>query len=578
MDRNRKNKGAALITSIFVLISILGLSVGLLFTSLADNKEAMVNRDLMIATAMAEAATETAQNELLIAVANYRMPPAGGSIEINSTEVPYFIEPVGVQRVEADAQGVQTIIQPYCISADAESHGLIRHVEKIVDVEKTPIFQFVVFYDQDLEMLPGPNMNLYGRVHSNGNIYIGCGGTLKIDSEYVRAAGKIYRTRKDQPAITQGDVLIRAKGSTSYYNMENRNDFPPTSISGFDSAFLGYDGNGDGDYTDSGEYENWTLRSIDVWDGTVQSAEHGIKEIESPSVGTIQMYDEVEGGDYTYDPVTDTYIPVAPGTGDYDEGYFYSNADLVIIDGKAYDGAGVEITTWPDTDGDTVPDNPITTSTFYDGREDKYITTTDIDMEVLGDSGYWPDNGLLYAVDSSADETQPDGIRLVNADVLAAPLTVVSPTPVFTLGDYNVGDAVTPKQPAAIISDALNILSNNWDDGVKTLGHLPSASETSINAAFISGGYDTNPGMYNGGFENLPRFHEKWSGVPCHIRGSFVNIWDSEVAKGPWVYGGDNYTAPGRDWNFDTDFNDINKLPPFTPSVVGTTRVVWVSR
>jgi Tfp pilus assembly protein PilV len=25
-------------------------------------------------------------------------------------------------------------------------------------------------------------------------------------------------------------------------------------------------------------------------------------------------------------------------------------------------------------------------------------------------------------------------------------------------------------------------------------------------------------------------------------------------------------------------FNDINKLPPFTPSVVSTTRVVWVSR
>ncbi|MCD6404964.1 MAG: hypothetical protein J7M19_03990, partial [Planctomycetes bacterium] len=173
--------------------------------------------------------------------------------------------------------------------------------------------------------------------------------------------------------------------------------------------------------------------------------------------------------------------------------------------------------------------------------------------------------------------SQPNGVRIVNAEVLADDLTVVSQDPVYTWGDYNIGDATHPKRGASIMTAAINILSNKWDDS-KTAGHLPTAKETTINCAFITGSYVTEPGAYNGGFENLPRFHEKWSGVPCHIRGSFVNIWNSEVGTGQWSYGGDNYKAPGRDWNFDTDFKNINNLPPFTPSVVGTTRVVWVSR
>ena len=578
-NRRGKEVGAALLTALLVLVVLVGLSVALLQVSMADHREARFNREIIKATALAEGATEIAHKELLIAAANYRAVPTGGMAIVAEAEIPYAITPVGSQRIEVDPQGVQTIIQPYLISADGTCNGYTKHVEKIIDLEKTPIFQYVVFYNEDLEILPGPSMHLYGRIHSNHDIYIGCNNILTLETEYLHSAGQIFRRRKNDITPTHGTVDIKVMGSANYVNMEGLHDFPPPSVSGFDSDFLGYDDNGDGDYDDPGDYENWTTRSLDLWEGTVQTAEHGVKQIETPAIGAIQMYVPAEeGGDYAYDDATDTYYPVAPGTGDYEEGFFHGNAGLVIADGTVFDADGNEITVWPDTDGDGTGDSPIIESTFYDGREDKYITTTDIDLEVLGDSGYWPDNGLIYAVDTSADDSQPDGIRLVNADVLAAPLTVVSPTPVFTLGDYNVGDATTSKQPAAIITDAYNILSNAWDDADKAPGHLPSASETTINAAFISGAYETNPGMYNGGFENLPRFHEKWSGVGCHIRGSFVNIWDSEVAKGPWVYGGDNYTAPGRDWNYDTDFNDVSKLPPFTPSVVGTTRVVWVMR
>src|SRR6202035_3938522 len=97
-------------------------------------------------------------------------------------------------------------------------------------------------------------------------------------------------------------------------------------------------------------------------------------------------------------------------------------------------------------------------------------------------------------------------------------------------GDFNTGgsppsnsgnpaDAVTPqvsgytRAPVSILADAVNILSNNWNDA--TSGSVPAASNTTVNAAIVSGIVPTAPvggdGSYSGGAENFPRFLEDWS-------------------------------------------------------------------
>jgi type II secretory pathway pseudopilin PulG len=57
-----------------------------------------------------------------------------------------------------------------------------------------------------------------------------------------------------------------------------------------------------------------------------------------------------------------------------------------------------------------------------------------------------------------------------------------------------------------------------------------------------------------------------------------LNMYGSEIARSPWRYGGDVYTAPNRDWAYDTALNDLANLPPHTPSVVYTRRVLWDDR
>jgi hypothetical protein len=132
------------------------------------------------------------------------------------------------------------------------------------------------------------------------------------------------------------------------------------------------------------------------------------------------------------------------------------------------------------------------------------------------------------------------------------------------------------------MTDALNLLSNNWDDTtdqakIDDHGTKPGAAPTTYNMAYITGNQVTDPSQgrqgYNGGLENLPRFHENWgSSNPCRIRGSFVNLWESEYGTGRWYDA--VYSPPTRDWNFDSDFFDFNKLPPFTPYAVGTAQSV----
>jgi len=214
----------------------------------------------------------------------------------------------------------------------------------------------------------------------------------------------------------------------------------------------------------------------------------------------------------------------------------------------------------------------VTLASVYDAREGGDVSVIQVDMAALGASPVFPSNGLLYAAgQSNGTGPRACGVRLVNGSELAAPLTVASDGAVYVQGDYNT----VAKKGAAVIADALDLLSNAWDD-TKRAGALPHARETTYDLAFISGNLESTPGAYNGGFENLPRFHEDWNGVACHLTGSFVNAWASQHATGAWVYGGDRYTAPRRDFAYDPAFNDAANLPPFTPLVVsGEELVTW---
>jgi hypothetical protein len=114
------------------------------------------------------------------------------------------------------------------------------------------------------------------------------------------------------------------------------------------------------------------------------------------------------------------------------------------------------------------------------------------------------------------------------------------------------------------------------------------ATATSVNAAFLSytdfsdgnigsTGYPTIK-KYSGGLNNYMRMVEDWTGQNFNYTGSFVSLGAPQEYSGRYRPGSSNntsfvpdgsyYDVPIRNFNYDTDFNAFDKLPPLTPKVI----------
>jgi len=120
------------------------------------------------------------------------------------------------------------------------------------------------------------------------------------------------------------------------------------------------------------------------------------------------------------------------------------------------------------------------------------------------------------------------------------------------------------------MGDSITILSDSWQDSITT--KYPSPSSTTVNAAMLVGIVPSNPnisGNYSGGLENYLRLLENWSAGPVlTFNGSLVALFYSQYATNSWLDTGNYYNSPRRNWAFDLNFKNANKLPPLTPSVV----------
>lgn len=549
---SQEKKGQVLILSYVVLIFLTIIVAAFLVKAASENNLTQRQRLTQEAIYLAEGGIEDTLCKFSEAIANFDVqpdvaiwPPQPDPVPDpplpHSTIYSSFHDAVVnsvVLRLEDEDRiveiegGAQALVRNYEITATVEhplNNNIAVTLHQVAGRWIIPAFQHSVFYENDLELLPGPDMDFTGRIHSNQDIYLGANNTLTIDSLYLRSAANIYNRRKDNGAVPSGTVDIR---------ITKQPQEPPeyAAMDGLDS-----------------DDPNWTTESQTRWGGTVKSSVHGVGKMAAPQVQSIQP------------------------------GGFYANQSNVRIVNDVITQAGVELVEGVDIPAGTVASS----TTFYNNREEKTVLMTEIDLKKL--SGYaegdppgnpsfpnhLPVNGLLYATRDDAGEIYQPGIRLLNGEEIGRPggLTAVTNDPLYILGDYNTIN----KRPSAVICDSINLLSSGWDDDSRSQQDLSqrNAADTTVNTAFIAGIDETMGGQYNGGLENYPRLHEKWSNINLNIRGAFLALWNSQIAGGAWKYGSPQYTAPRRNWDYEGDFNDVDKLPPFTPWAVEMHKVAW---
>ncbi len=580
-----------------------------------------------------------------IAIGNYSLVPTAAQTEGPLTSGYYH--------------GLTALTRPYAVELRAETSDYppaTSSVTMAAFFDIIPIFQFAIFYEFDLELLPGPEMTLSGRVHSNADLYLGAGNSLTIDSN-VTSAGDAFHRRKDTGTTPGGAVNIR----------DGLGSFP--GMNGLDSTHTG-----------------WVDESLARWNGNVRTADHGITRLNLAIADPSNPHKIIEPA-YDSDTPADRTTKIA----------YSAEMSINIINGQGFDIDGNPLNLGSAIDFDLL----------FDQREQKTMLVVELDMVALSNlasypagpavvyiGSFEPGNGVPdWAIQSAFEEQQqaiddwvadlfpagcvPNGtpgppgscgpnvqvalgatylamdaclipqvreaaaqirvaeleldqgerdgeltedeadqikaviapiavcdpasmgttvswpelwdgyvapydggntefaVKLENGQLLPDALTVVTGNPAYVQGNYNSAN----KKPAAVLADAITILSNAWGDddlaySQQALGDR-RASTTTINAAFLLGNTETLPGAYNGGVENLPRFLESWSGRTFTYRGSLIDLWYSTNAPGAWVYGSPVYEAPSRDWEFDTDLLDPAKLPPATPRVYAVRVREW---
>jgi len=466
-----------------------------------------------------------------------------------------------------------------------------------------PLFQFAAFYNKDLEILPGPAMTLNGPVHVNGDLYLNAnntltiGGTITVGGLEGGSGGALWRGRKDTNACTG---TVRVNDANAATNPDPAIGCPRRSV---------------------------PQTELDAWNGRIETGMDPLT-VPPPEEFTLggpywQQADLVVALDLRGGLAAATVIvpnrPVGGGIAG-----ITPNVPLTAILNNVLACPGIaarsyNIRVHPLLGG--LPALPGTrravewSNSFRDRRENPnnanarnaYRLMLEVDLRALfncirnnpqllsdGPSAEdtladTSDGGLVFYFTVlgpfSEDASSGYGVRIRNASVLAstiaaAPqirgLTIVSDQAVWLQGDYNLdGAAGANWRPAAVISDAVNLLSNNFtSQWGNHNGSVTNASSSTYQVAFVSGtrttggvdGVAGQGGAYNGGLENYPVLHENWNGDLLTYLGSFVSLREPEHSTGAWS--GSYYSPPNRNWGFDTRFNDAQRLPPLSPRFV----------
>ncbi|MCI0484308.1 MAG: PilX N-terminal domain-containing pilus assembly protein [candidate division NC10 bacterium] len=595
-QRIREQRGVVLIVSLLVLTILSVLGLAFLATARTEDTIASNYRNHTAAFYAAEAGVESGVASLK---ATLRANPNTSDADLAKivpaalTDPNYTFSAFQVRRIRPTPYlttidsgpytGLNGLATAYEVSATvAGPRGSRARLVQRVNYVQIPLFQFMAFYGRglDISMNPGPVMTLNGRIHTNSNMHLAdyWSGAAEIGlylESYVTAAGKINRHYKESPSRYEGNPQIK-DAAGNYQKLDFDHAVKNISIDG-------------STYSPSDE-NYWRDEALKRFGGRVQDSAHGVQEIIPPIP------------DALYDPMNadkSSHLMIEKGSATDSQALkdakIYYQADLRIVDDKAYDKAGntVNINGCKDANNKQA----VRKESFWDNREKITMQVTQIDVGALTACGVMPKSGIVYASAKPGSPNKGDGVRLVNgAQLPTQGLTIVSDNPVYVMGDYNTKDKngnlrttstpLTDLVPAAVLGDAVTILSNNWEKngydkkGDQVVEKRP-ASATTVNAALAMGPSDEavpGSGNGNGGLQNLPRFLENWGDIPFTYNGSLVALWHSLVATEAFRccnFGDPNYyfRPPNRIWKYDTLFD--TQIPPGTPMGIIYTRGQW---
>ncbi|MEK7392896.1 MAG: hypothetical protein AAB214_10040 [Fibrobacterota bacterium] len=488
--------------------------------------------------------------------------------------------------------------------------GAKSQVDVELKIYQVPIFQFGVFYQGNLEITPGPEMNVFGPVHTNGSALF----RAPVNNPWLNL-------RFQGPVTATGNVYHwKGLGGIKYRNSP----------------------------------ENGTDTTQPALGTTIKAATSGEVPPEINHARNVMW-----GGDSLKLPIetADPRQIIMPP----------SSSDPVGLTRQKLANKASAASTWINPGNGTgrpawITGNGANTAhrVFWDRREQAWVRYWNFDVAALIASGNT--DSVFYIADTFnhgddrglAHKQTINAFRIINASRLPRNMTIATPNPVYIVGDFNVSPTVgcydrslAAAPPggsycnAMIASDAITLLSPKWINYKRgnsfscneRQGHLDQGSENAqwtmdgvspektngapnvdglwtmdncgpfqgsvtVNAALMTGNKAANAAAlppnnydngtfengYEGGWHNTIRFLEELNNSTVNFNGSFVCLWEASsrglkksgkiILTLPSGY----YLAPVRNWGFDPRFRNLSNMPPATPFLATPPITTWMEK
>jgi hypothetical protein len=456
-------------------------------------------------------------------------------------------------------------------------------VSQVVTFASIPVFQYGVFYNMNMDFSPGQAFTMNGKVFVNGRIYM-----------YPQATATFNDTVRVTLDVTNADDPSDQQNLTSYTQPINYNAGTPQTH----------------------------VPPLVLPIGT------NINPAAVEAILNLPPANMMPPDATAYSPTGQVYLMNRADLIISNSPSAWTNMTVVFQDDKRTDG-GPTLYTLTNydvvcrvTNSGVVSTNYLgfsfaTNASFYDYREGKTVKAIQIDVTNLcrwlantTATGGWTNSNIKNSskgqpIDSiyvynmvPMSSSQLPAVRVVNGAQLpnSYGLTIATPMPLYVKGDFNTqtnsggsSSAGTTNTaytyPAALMGDAITVLSGNWNDVLYTASYSLNSrtpKATTLNAACLEGIVVsvTDGGgnkHYSGGLENFLRLLENWnsSSTVLTYNGSIVVLFPSIYATNYWQGPGNYYNVPQRKWGFDANFSQQGKLPPIVPQTKALLRKSW---
>ena len=272
--RRRHTGGFTLIASLLMLLLLSGIAIGLMMMVNTEGKVGGTDLQNNVAYHAAEGGIEKMYSDLAQVFQNSMAPKASAICAVSGTSYQPVMTGVTWQTYSVapgsgcsgtpqatwkpisagEDQGLYAQVIPVDMMATAQMLGGQEvTMTRSAQVALIPVFQFGVFSESDLSFFSGPNFDMVGPVHTNGDLYpfVGPGSTLTFHNK-LSAYGNVVRTQ-----LANGWGAATNYNGTVYIPTTNNGCTAPVAPATTPGACQAMDGptaasDGDGSVTGAG--------------------------------------------------------------------------------------------------------------------------------------------------------------------------------------------------------------------------------------------------------------------------------------------------------------------------------------